>query len=368
MSQLTPEQRLARLARMKRVALGLLVLMIAVYVVAGIYEPRWPWLGFVRAFAEAGTVGALADWFAVTALFRHPLGIPIPHTAIIQRRKDEIGATLSRFVAENFLIASALKPRLADLKFASAIGHWIARPENAARLTADVTTVLGRIVALGDNRALRDSAKDSLKSVLGEARLAPMVAQVLELLLLRDPDQVLVNGLLSLARAQLDENRQALQASISERTPWWLPKFVDKQIYSRVVDELESFLAETEESSDDEARERLTELLKGMIDSLRSDEDLIARGEALKGRILEHPLFERYLSTMVNDFSGYLSAELGDPDSNLRVRLTTALMGVADNLEHNDSLAADIDRACRDSLLYIVERYSDTIAGVITDT
>ena len=353
---------------MKLFALALLAAMLATYIITGFFEQQHSWLGYVRAFAEAGTVGALADWFAVTALFRHPLGIPIPHTAIIQHRKDDIGATLSRFVEENFLVATALEPRLQEMHFADAIAHWLSKPANAGRLTEDIATLLNRVVTAGDNRELRDTAKESLRSVLASTEVTPLIGQVLELLLLKDPDQTLVNGLLGMVRRQLDENRQLLQAQFSDRTPWWLPQFVDRKIYERFVEEIEGLLDAAAESDEDEARQYLTATLAEMVRSLKTDPDLIRRGEGLKEQVLSHPLLQHFLSSLVNDLSTYLHSELNEPDSDIRQRLTGALTGFSDTLSARPELRLEIDQWCRDAVTYVVERYSDTIAGVISET
>lgn len=352
---------------MKLVALALLLAMFAIYIGTGFYEERYGWLGYVRAFAEAGTVGALADWFAVTALFRHPLGVPIPHTAIIQRRKDDIGQTLSRFVEENFLVASALRPRLEEMQFADAIASWASRPENAERLTEDIATLLNRIVSAGDNRALRDTAKETLRSALSSNELTPVIGQALELLLLKDPEQTVVNGLLSMFRQQLDDNRLSLQAKFSERTPWWLPKFVDRSIYERFVEELDTIL-DAAESDDDEARRHLTATLSDLVESLKSDPVLIERGEALKEKLLSHPLLQRYLSRLVNDLSAHLHGALNDPGSDARRRLAAMVTGFSATLDSRPALKQEINLWCRDAVTYVVERYSDTIAGVISET
>ncbi|MEM7276492.1 MAG: DUF445 domain-containing protein [Pseudomonadota bacterium] len=365
---MTPVERAQRLARMKALALALLVFMFALYLLTGFYEVRYPGLSYVRAFAEAATVGALADWFAVTALFRHPLGIPIPHTAIIQRRKDDIGRTLSRFVADNFLVPDALAPRLERVPFASSLSSWMQRPDNADRLAADLAGVLRRVLSFTDNRALRDLTKESLRSLLDKARLTPLFGQLLEFLLLKDPDQALVNGLLVLARKQLANNRQSLQQSLSDRTPWWLPRFVDRRIFDRLVDELDQYLADTRHKDDDAAKEQLLELLQGLITALKTDPALIQRGEDLKAQVLEHPWLQQHLSKLINDFSSWLSDNLDDPSSDLRQRLVDGVSVLGQRLESDEALKLDLDKSCRDTVLYVVQRYNDSIASVISET
>ncbi len=365
---MTPTERAARLNRMKRLALALLVAMFGLYIVAGIYEDQHAVLPYIRAFAEAATVGALADWFAVTALFRHPLGIPIPHTAIIQRRKNDIGETLSRFVAENFLVTQALAPRLNEIQFSGLLSKWLSKPANARRLTQDLAGVLTRVVTVTDNRALRDAGKQSLRNLLGRSQLTPLFGELLELLLLKDPEQTLVNGLLSVARRQLDDNRLTLQETLSDRTPWWLPRFVDRRIFDRLIDELDAFLATSRDADDDTARAQLIELLGAMITALKTDEALIERGEALKEKILEHPWLQQFLSGIVNDFSHWLTAALEDPESDLRRHFSNALEALGERLSNDESLQQDLDSSCREALLYVVERYNDSIAGIISET
>ncbi|HZX22796.1 MAG TPA: DUF445 domain-containing protein [Woeseiaceae bacterium] len=361
--------RAERLRRMKQVAAGLLVAMVVLYVVTGFGEEHYPWLGYVRAFAEAATVGALADWFAVTALFRHPLGLPIPHTAIISRRKDDIGASLAGFVETHFLTAEALAPRLEKADFAHGMGRWLATPGNADRLTQDLSVILGRVLASTDNRLLRDLVKSNLQRALSETRLTPTVGQLLDLLLLQDPDQTVINGLVGLARTQLDENRLQLRQHIGERTPWWLPNFVDEQIYRRMVAEIEEVLTGiTASDTDTEARQRLRRTLEELVASLKTDEALIERGEEIKHRLLKHPSLKRYLSGVVADVNRFLEEEAADPESGMRRRIAESLAGAGDTLAANPGLRLELDSWFRDTLLYMVTRYRTNISSIISET
>ncbi|MEM8981575.1 MAG: DUF445 domain-containing protein [Pseudomonadota bacterium] len=361
-------EREARLAGMKRLALALLLLMLATYIVTGIYEITYPWLSYVRAFAEAATVGALADWFAVTALFRHPLGLPIPHTAIVQRRKDDLGQTLARFVSDNFLVVDALRPRLATIRFADAFAAWLAKPANATRLSDDVAGILAQVVTLSDNRSLRNGVKAGLADFVAGIKLSPLIAQVLEFLLLKDPEQTLVNQLILVVREQLNDNQDKLRESLSERTPWWIPGFVDRRIVERIVSELDDFLTETDGEEEAATKARLVEMLERLIVSLKEDEHLIERGESLKARLMERPELARYISQAVNDLGSYLDTALNDPESALRQRLNTAMQGMGERLLGDAELCSDIDNSCREALLYIVDGHRSSIAGIISET
>ena len=362
------QQRLRRLQRMKWLAHLLLLAMLALYLLTGWLEPRYGWLGYVRAFAEAGTVGALADWFAVTALFREPLGLPIPHTAIIKRRKDEIGETLADFIGTHFLNREALGPRLDRVDIAGVAADWLSRSDNAARLTEDVARVLRRVVRAGDNKALRALVKDNLHGALSELRVTPLLGQVLEMLIINDPDDTLLTGIVTLAQNQFDENRQNLRDTVGERSPWWLPGFVDERSYRRLVAEVETALTDDEEGGERRAREHLRSMLTDVVEALQQDESLIERGEQLKQEFLEHPRLAQFLSSVVSDVSAFLMREAQDPQSAFRERVTEALVSMSDGLARTPELRDEINQSLRDAALYVITRYRDQITRVISET
>ncbi|MEO0574024.1 MAG: DUF445 domain-containing protein [Pseudomonadota bacterium] len=362
------ERRLRRLRHMKWLAHLLLLAMLCLYLVTGWLEPSYAWLGYVRAFAEAGTVGALADWFAVTALFREPMGLPIPHTAIIKRRKDEIGETLADFIGTHFLNREALGPRLDRIDVAGVAADWLGRSDNAARLTEDVARVLKRVVRAGDNKALRALVKENLHGTLSEMRITPILGQVLEMLIINDPDDTLLTGIVTLAQNQFDENRQELRDTVGERSPWWIPGFVDERIYRRLVTEVESALADDAVTGEQSAREHLRSVLADVVDALKNDESLIARGEQLKQDLLDHPRLADYLSAVVNDVSQFLLREAQDPTSAFRQRITEALVSMGDGLSREPELRDEINQSLRDAALYVITRYRDQITRVVSET
>ncbi|MEM7611974.1 MAG: DUF445 domain-containing protein [Pseudomonadota bacterium] len=364
----TERERMHRLRRMKWFAHGLLLFMLALYIVTGLFQERYPWLGYVRAFAEAGTVGALADWFAVTALFREPMGLPIPHTAIIKRRKNDIGDTLADFISTHFLTRSALEPRLARIDVVGVSADWLSRSDNAERLTEDVARVLRRVVRTGDNEALRHLVKDNLKATLTNNTITPMLGNLLEMLIINDPEDTLLSGLVSLAQRQFDDNRDALRDTVGTRTPWWLPGFVDERIYRQLVTEVETALADDDEQGEQRAREHLRRVLQDVVIALKTDRSLIERGEQLKLDLLEHPELKRYLSAVVNDISNYLMREAEDPQSSFRRRLTSGLVSLGDGLTREPGLRDEINTSLRDAALYVITRYSDSITRVVSET
>jgi uncharacterized membrane-anchored protein YjiN (DUF445 family) len=360
-------QRAQRLAAMKRLATGLLLLMTLVFAATHFY-PEAPWLGYVRAFAEAAMVGAIADWFAVTALFRRPLGLPIPHTAIIPRRKDQIGASLARFVRDHFLQRDALAPRLERTDFAAAIGRWLARPENAHRLSADAAAFTAWLLSAADDSALRDLLSENLRTGLRQVRVTPLLGRLLDLLASADRHQALMDEAVRIARQQLDENRYAIRMRIEEQSPWWLPDFVDEKLYDRIVTEIERFLDGVGTDADHPARQRFTAGARVFIDRLKEDPELIERGEALKNELLDHPAVQAYLANLWERIGRYLHDEAQKDHSELRRRVETGLAGFGETLLANDSMRAQINRWLGDALLHVVHNYRDDMVSVIEDT
>ena len=357
-----------RLKAMKRLATGMLGVMASIFVISHIYAPLIPWLAWVEAFAEAAMVGALADWFAVTALFRHPLGLPIPHTAIIPRRKDALGDNLARFVRENFLISEALQPRLAKLDGASHAGAWLARPGNARRVSADAGAFLQWLLATLDSEALRDFLRENLHLELRQLEAAPLIGRILDLLTRSNRHQALMDLAVRVARQHLDENRVLIRIRIDEKSPWWLPGFVDQEIFDKIITEVEALLDAIGSDPEHEARQRFNEGVQNFITALRNDPDTIARGEEIKNELLEHPLVQEYLAGLWQHVSTFLLRQAREPESALRLRFESGLMSFGEALENDPELRAQINQWLNDAILRIVRNYQQEIASVISET
>jgi uncharacterized membrane-anchored protein YjiN (DUF445 family) len=353
---------------LQRLALGLLALMCLVFVATHVYAPGGVWLGYVRAFSEAAMVGAIADWFAVTALFRHPLGLPIPHTAIVPRRKDQIGASLARFVRDHFLNRDALAPRLERIDFAAGVARWLALPQNARRLSADAAAFWAWLLGAADDKALRALLSENLHLGLSELKVTPLLGRLLDLLASADRHQVLMDEAVRIAREQLDENRYAIRMRIEEQSPWWLPGFVDEELYERIVTEIERFLDGVGTDAAHPARQRFNEGARAFIERLKSDAELIARGEALKQELLAHPAVQGYLGNLWERISGYLLGETAKEDSELKRRLERGLAGFGEALLGNEPMRVQINGWLGDAIVHVVSNYRDDMAGIIEET
>lgn len=279
-------ERQAQLDRMKRTATGMLGLAGAVLVAARILESRYPWLGYVRATAEASVVGGLADWFAVTAIFRHPLGIPIPHTAIIGRQKDRIGRIMGNFVQQYFLSREALAAKLRDMRIAERAMRWLADPANGERIAAQVASGLSRALdALPDDtirELIRQGAADRIRAL----RVAPVLGKTLSLVVAGDRHQELLDQALGLAAQAVAENRDLIRRKVKASSPWWIPGPVDERIYQRIVAAIETLLQEIAADPAHPVRARFDRAIRDVVERLQHSPEAAARAEALKAEWL----------------------------------------------------------------------------------
>ncbi len=361
-------ERRARLNRMKAFATALLVLMAVLFVVTKIYEPLHPAIGYARAFSEAAMIGALADWFAVTALFRHPLGLPIPHTAIVRRRKNEIGRSLARFVRDHFLVREAVVARLSRADFASRMGRWLEREENAEALTRDAGRLVGWLLDAVDSQALRDSVRAELGEALSRAPATPAMGALLNTLVADRHAQQLLDVVVRSVREVIIANQDRIRARIDEESPWWLPRFVDEQIFEKIVAEIMSWLDRIGDDGDTEARQQFLVHVGELVERLKTDEALIARGEALKAELLAHPAVRDYVDQLWLKLRMELAAQARNPDSALRRRLLVSLADLGKALRRDPDLAQRVNAWLTDAVIYLVENYREQIAGVVSDT
>ena len=290
--------RLAELASMRRVATGLLVLAGIIFLVARALESAHPWLGYVRATAEASLVGGIADWFAVTALFRHPLGIPIPHTAIIPVQKDRIGRILGGFVQNHFLARDVLSTKLRSMRLAERIARWMSTPENAERLARHVAVGVAQAVRNMPEGEVKELIRESAVARLQHMQLAPVLGNVLSAATKDDRHQQLLDEALVLLRVAVSKNRELIREKIREESPWWVPAAVDEAFHQRVIDGAERMIEEVYADRAHPLRRQFDAAFDNFVERLRHSPEMIARTEAWKDNLLEHP--------MVTEFAGSL--------------------------------------------------------------
>jgi len=362
------QERRRGLRVMKGVALGALIFMAVLFVVAFALQERYPWLAYVRAAAEGGMVGALADWFAVTALFRHPLGIPIPHTAIIPRRKDEIGRTLGEFVETNFLDGDVVRAKLESTGIAAKAGEWLRVPEHAERVAAEGAAVAtGILHALSDDE-VQDLIGDLAREHLLRPEWGPTVGEWLERVIAADAHRGAVDlGVDSLA-TWLESGRDAFNGLVSRRLPSWVPSVAMRLIDDTVYHEAVKFVRAMQSDADHPARRAIDGYLTRLAGNLQHDPETIGRLEDAKSAVFDSPRVRELAAEAWNTAKAGLLRSLDDPASPLRRRATEALVEVGSRLAADPALQKRVDDRITDAAVFLVDRYRHDIASIITDT
>ncbi|MGO4104207.1 DUF445 domain-containing protein [Leifsonia sp. YAF41] len=361
-------ERLHALTGMKRLATGLLLVMAVIFAVAFALQDQYPWLAYVRAAAEGGMVGALADWFAVTALFRYPLGLRIPHTNIIANRKDEIGATLGEFVETNFLSEAVVRGKLESMGISARVGAWLSEPANANRLTQELAVAGTGILDLLSDDDIRDLIETTAREHLIQPQWGPSIGRVGERLVASGQQHAAIDLLLDKAEVWLRMHPEAFGQAVSERLPGWVPGFLDKMVDDRAFKEVVGFIHAVRRDQRHPMRIALDAYLADLMRDLQNDPATIFRAEALKVDLLDSPRLREFAGETWEAVKASLTEGLADPKSGLRRGIRSTLLDVGARLVGDRSLGGRIDRWIADSVSYAVQQYRHEIAGVITET
>ena len=353
------------LRRMRAVALSLLVLAAIVFIGTRNRDGVW---GYVNATAEAAMIGGLADWFAVTALFRHPLGIPIPHTAIIPSRKDALGQSLEEFVTGNFLTADAARERVVAADVTRRVGRWLTQEEHSARVITEVARASRRaLIAIKDDDVL-GFVEQSLLPRLVHEPLSPVFGHFLESVVEDGAHHGLVDIALVEAHVWLAANEEAVASIVGARAPWWSPAWLDEKVIARVHREALAWVADVRDRPNHPARQALDDLLGQLALDLQHDPETIARAEALKVRVMTHPQIGPSAVGIWDALRTAILGALDDADGQLRRRGVSALTEFGAHLITDPDLRQRVDGHAADAIGFVVTAYGHEIAKVISQT
>ena len=363
----TDAARRSGLRRMRLLAVSLLGFAAVVFLATLGLDHDGVW-GFVNTAAEAAMVGALADWFAVTALFKHPLGLPIPHTAIIPKRKTEIGRNLQEFVTENFLTEEIARERLAAARVGERIGVWLGMPAHRRRVMAEVVRVaragLGR---LSDDE-VRALVEDFLVPRLVQEPIAPIAGTLLEGVV----DERTHHGLVDLGLEQLHDwlgdNPGTYAAVLGERAPWWTPPWLDERVIGWTYQQVLAWLRDIRVEAEHPARRALDDLLKRLAADLQHDPEVMARAEALKERLLTHPQVPETAVGLWQSFRTSLTAAMDDESSYFHTRGDELLDHLGQHLVEDAVWRGRLEARLGEAVSFFVNTYGNELAEVISVT
>jgi uncharacterized membrane-anchored protein YjiN (DUF445 family) len=356
------------LRRMKLVALSFLVGAGVVFLVMSLWPGEPAWTGYVKAAAEAGMVGALADWFAVTALFRHPLGIPIPHTAIIPTRKDAIGDSLGEFVGANFLSEQVVRERLRRVGIAARLGGWLSEPANAERVTAELSTVVNGVVAVLRDEDVQAVVEQAVVKRVVAVPWGPPLGKLMAGVFADGTHHKLVDLMCERAYEYVKNNHSTVLRVVSDRAPTWSPKFVDSMVADKVYGEVLSFTWLVKTDPNHPMRLAIDKFLADFASDMQTDPATMERAEVVKQHVLEHPEVQNVIGSTWSTAKRLLLDAAEDPSSELRVRVREGLMALGRRLVNDDTMREKADSWVEGAAAYIVLNYRDEITTLITDT
>jgi uncharacterized membrane-anchored protein YjiN (DUF445 family) len=351
---------------MKRIPLFLLLLMAVLFALT-LNHPE-PWAAWIHAFSEAGMVGALADWFAVVALFRHPLGIPIPHTAIIPNRKNDLGESMSRFVAEHFLDPEVVRKKLKTVNLAEFVVSWLKSDKGRHSVEDLVGTVLTwGLGALHEQRVRRFLSRLSRRQ-LANVNLAPLLGSTLDWLVRGQRHQQILTQILRYTIVVLNDNRDAIRDKVQHESPWWVPGFVDDRIMKKMLERIEHQLFEMALNQEHALRGNFNDWVHNLAHELKTSPGHRRWGDDFKQQLLDNDELQEYLYGLWGELVRGIEDDIEKPDSVIKQRVGEWLENIAVELDSDPDMQAWVNAWLTDAITSIVARNSEQISSLISDT
>ena len=362
------ESRTRRLAAARRRATALLGAVTILFVVVTAVGAHGTLLSYVQAGAEAAMVGGVADWFAVTALFRHPLGLPIPHTAVIVERKDQFAATLGQFVQENFLNGDVLAERIGSAHIASRLADWLTDPGNAARFAGHAADMVVRAADGLRDEDVQRVLTEELTRAADSVEVAPLAGRIVRVIIAGGHHAELFNTITSGTDRYLADHYEELRDRFEAEAPRWVPDMVYGRAFDRLYARLRERLAAMADDPEDETRKQFEGWVAGLPDRLETSPELRERGDTIKREILGSPLLRDWSSTLWKNIKETLRSQAADPESELRRRLADALAAGGRRLSSDASLQASLERVVESGARALANQFHDELAGLVTGT
>jgi uncharacterized membrane-anchored protein YjiN (DUF445 family) len=354
------------LRRNRRFATGLLLFAATMFTVLRFVPEPGFWVELARAASEAAIVGALADWFAVTALFRRPMGLPIPHTAIIPNNKDRIGDGLGSFVERNFLEPSLVAAKLRSVDPASRVVHWLNAPGTVEGLAARLTSTLPTLIHSVKDRELRDFFGRALGEQLRGTEISPLLGKVLGVLVSSGQHQPLLERVVAWALTLMDRNQGRLESMVGQRSGWWIPKAIDRRVARKIGQGAQEFLTELLDPASI-TRIRMELAIEDLARDLQDDPDTRTQVETAKGRLLDRPEIQIWLAGLWDELRDITLDDLARPDGKTREALTTGLRSLAAALATDAAMRARLNASVERLALDMVSPWRRGIGRFIAE-
>ena len=350
-SDRTADPRAADLRRMRVIATLLLVAMTVVFVATSFAQVQWEWLAYVRAFSEAGMVGACADWFAVVALFRRPLGLPIPHTGIVPRNKARIAGALGRFITNNFLTPKVLSEKLVQVDAAQWIADWLGNPDNATGVARRAAVVVPEVIRALPREPMADALGRSIVAGLKAVPAAPVAGNLLAVIWAQGQTQKVLERAIAYAESALIANKDFIRARVEANSSRWVPRWLDGIVADKIVTTIAATLTEMRDPAHP-WRLELKAGIEGLIGRLSSDPVLRADVEAAKNAFLDDPMFIAHVTAMWEEIDARLPTDVSAHAETIAAGVEYSLLSAGRWLREDQALKVKINRWIR----YLVTR------------
>lgn len=369
---MTDAERAVVLRRHKIFVTSLLVLAAIIFLACSWWQSQPGeapvWVGYVRAAAEAGMVGGLADWFAVTALFRHPMGLPIPHTALIRKKKDQLGDSLSQFVGDNFLNAELITSKVREAKLPELLGEWLGKHENAEKVSHETAKLTTNIVRAIDPNEAEEMIRRHVIDKAAEPIWGPPLGRTLDSLIDEGKLEPAVDELITWAKTKLADSEDAIVTMIDERMPTWAPRFARQLVGDKVFREMSSFIREVEADPQHQARKSIRKGLRQLAYDLQFDATMISRVEDWKADVRASRAVAALPGLVWEKAStGFIDAA-EDADSALRQKIVELCVRWGENIRSDKALRDSLDRRINTAVEFLANNYSSEVTGIISET
>lgn len=358
------------LRRMRAIATLLLVAMAVVFFVSRALIERDPVWGFVQSFAEAAMIGGIADWFAVTALFRHPLGLPIPHTAIVPRNKDRIADSLARFLRDYFLVPAVVARRMRRLDIASAAGRWLAHPpEGGGRLRHGASRMAADLLESLDQERLGGMVKGAIASRLRATNIGPILGQSIAAALAENRHLPLLDAAIRWMARTLDTNEHLIREMVERRANTLMRwTGLDERLANGIIDGLTKLVADMAADPGHPLRLKAEDALQKLAFDLQFDVETQAKADRVKEELLDNPAFQRWIGGLWEQGRASMLRMARDPEAAMAGKFGEALRQLGTTLEKDEALAATINRFARRAAVGAAADYGDSIVKLVSDT
>jgi uncharacterized membrane-anchored protein YjiN (DUF445 family) len=356
-------------AGMKRAATGLLIAMAGLFAVTRWLEPNYPWLSYVKAFAEAAMVGGLADWFAVTALFRHPLGLPIPHTAIIPRNKDRIGEALANFINENFLVPSVVARRMRNIDVAAAAGRFLRSPAQGTRIRHGASRLIADIFEGLDDERLGGIVKGAIAGRIEKMEVSPLLGHALASAINEDRHVPMLEAAIRWMARALDANEELIREMVHKKANWVLKiAGLDAKLADAILDGLRKLTAEMSTDPAHPVRIKVEEALAQLANDLQTKPETRARVEEMKGQLLANRSVALWIDTLWQKGREAMIRAARNPDAALAGRLGEVLRSMGVSLEQDPRIRSAINQFVRRAAAGMAQSYGSSIVKLVSET